>query len=123
MATAAAACQRKGHQQWNQGDRVQAGPAPTTTDHHWPAQRRKRRIYSTFHLTELTSEICLLPVSYERLSTILTLRRQKELTALRYADLARDQRHRGIRLTGVGLYPGPGLFRWAIWVPTRTRGC
>ena len=29
--------ERKGHQQWNQGDRVQAGLAPATTDLHWSA--------------------------------------------------------------------------------------
>ena len=41
----------------------------------------KQRIYSTFHSIEATSELCLPPVSYERLYSILVLRRQRDQTA------------------------------------------
>ena len=41
----------------------------------------KQWSYSAFHHTEATSELCFPPVSYERLSTILALGRQREPTA------------------------------------------
>ena len=71
---------QKGYQQWNQGDRVQAGLVPATTDLRWPAGLQVVQIYSTFHPTEATSELCLPPVSYQRLSAILDLGHQRNQT-------------------------------------------
>ena len=71
--------QRKGHQQWNQGDRVQAGPAPTTTDNRWPA--RLQAAVDLWHLSPHRSHFRTLPPSsHERLVSILVLRLQRDQT-------------------------------------------
>ena len=42
---------------------------------------KQRGSYSAFHHTEASSELCLPPVSYKRLSSILALGHQRDLTA------------------------------------------
>ena len=74
--------QRMGHQQWNQGDMVQAGPVPTTTDHLWPAGLQA--VEDLQHLSLHRSHIRNLPSASQLRETSLhlgSLGRQRDQTA------------------------------------------
>ena len=60
--------QQKGHQQWNHGDRVQAGLAPATIDLRWPA--RLQAVADLQLLSPHRSYIRDLPPSSQLLETL-----------------------------------------------------
>ena len=105
--------QQKDHQQWNQGDRVQAGLAPATTDLHWLATGLHwlaglQVVADLQFLSPHRSYIRTLPPASQLQESLDHLGSQapEKSDRLRYANITQGQ-HRGM---GVGLHPGPGLF-------------
>ena len=100
--------QRKVHQQWNQADRVQADPAPTTTGHRWPAGLQAGEDLQR-RLSPHRSRIKTLPPASQLQGLHIGSQTPEKSDRLRYTNITRDQHCRGRSPTGIGLHPGPGL--------------
>ena len=102
--------QRKGHQQWNQGDRVQAGLVPATTDLRWLAGLQAAADLRC--LSPHRSYIRTLPPASQLRESLCHFgsRAPEKSDRLRYANITQGPHRRGLSPTGIGLHPGPGLF-------------
>ena len=111
-----------GHQQWNQCNTgsVQLGPAPMTTDLHWPA--RLQAAADLRCLSPHRSHIRTLPpASHERLASILDLD-SREIGQTEVHKHNPRPTLRGSMPDGRWPAPRPWAVRVAIGVPTQSGG-